>query len=154
MGDGKWTSGSLNGVGKLRLSSLLSSAWAPPHPTSTEALIELPLPAKEGRCPVTYTDCNTIAIMETTGKALEPKPTGPTGGRRGDSGRGLNHSLPTVPNAQTLESSWEPPSFARENCQSGGVCHGEHPSFCQPFPPPPTPSSSSTTHTKNWIHFE
>lgn len=54
-GEGSWTSGSLNGLRYLRLPSILSSAWAPPHPTSSEALIELPLPAKEGRCPVTYT---------------------------------------------------------------------------------------------------
>lgn len=63
---------------------------------------------------MTYTDCNTIAIMETTGKALELRPTGPTGGQRGDSGRGLDHSLPTAPSAQTLESSWEPPIFSKE----------------------------------------
>ncbi|XP_076413086.1 homeobox protein Hox-C4 isoform X1 [Peromyscus maniculatus bairdii] len=54
-GEGSWTSGSLDGLRYLRLPSILSSAWAPPHPTSSEALIELPLPAKEGRCPVTYT---------------------------------------------------------------------------------------------------
>lgn len=62
---------------------------------------------------MTYTDCNKISIMETTGKALEPRPTGSTEGRRGDSGWGLNHSLPTAPNAQTLESSWEPPIFCK-----------------------------------------
>lgn len=55
-GEGGWTLVSLDG-GHPRLSSLLGSAWAPPHPTSTPVLlIQLPLPAKEGRCPVTYTD--------------------------------------------------------------------------------------------------
>lgn len=88
----------------LRLSSLLTSAWAPPYATSSEAFIKLPLPAKEGRCPVTYTDCKTIAIMETTEKTLQPRPTGRTGGRRRDPGSGLNHSLPTALNAQ----AWEP----------------------------------------------
>lgn len=52
--------------------------------------------------------------METTGKALEPGPTGRPGGRRGDPGPGLNHSLPTALNAQALEPNWEPPiSFCR-----------------------------------------
>ena len=43
--------------------------------------------------------------METSGKAQEPRPKGPTGGPRGDHGRGLNHSLPTAPQC---------PGFGRE----------------------------------------
>lgn len=35
--------------------------------------------------------------METSGKAQEPRPKGPTGGPSGDLGRELNHSLPTAP---------------------------------------------------------
>lgn len=36
-------------------------------------------------------------MEETSGKAQEPRPRGPTGGPKGDPGRGLNHSLPTAP---------------------------------------------------------
>lgn len=48
-GEGGWTLVSLDG-GHPRLTSFLGSAWASPHPTSTPVLIQLPLPAKEGRC--------------------------------------------------------------------------------------------------------
>ena len=66
--------------------------------------------------------------MGTSGKAREPRPEGYTGEPRGDSGRGLNHILPTASQC---------PGFGKELGAShllllgrvsvGGVCAGGTP---------------------------
>lgn len=74
--------------------------------------------------------------METSGKAQEQRPKVPTGGPKGDLGRGLNHSLPTDPQC---------PGFGRELGASHLLLQGRvvsrwgvlwgHPSPCQLTPP-------------------
>lgn len=95
--------------------------------------------------------------MGTSGKAREPRPEGYTGDPRGDSGRGLNHSLPTASQC---------PGFGKELGASHLLLQGRvvsprgvywgHPSPCQLTPhhhhhPPST--STTTTHTKKLDTF-
>lgn len=88
--------------------------------------------------------------MGTSGKAREPRPEGYTGEPRGDSGRGLNHSLPTASQC---------PGFGKELGAShlllqgrvsvGGVCAGGTPApASEPHITTTTPQHHHHHHTQ------